>query len=113
MDDNKLYVVETPFVGLPKLTIWDLAEERPMGYMVKYQGYNKVLHKSTAGRRYFLTREKVVRFLADEYRSVKEEARRVILRMDRIHDLSDEDLLQFAKGKEEVVDRVEAAAKEG
>jgi hypothetical protein len=100
--DQKLYVIETPLVGLPKLVVWDLIEEREKCYLVRFRGHSKTLMKDKLGRIYLLSEEKAVEVLTEGYRVHKRIAE---LLSDRLHIVltsGKETVLGFARGFREV-----------
>jgi hypothetical protein len=100
--DQKLYVIETPLVGLPKLVVWDLIEEREKCYLVRFRGHQKTLMKKAAGRVYLLSKERAVEALRDSYEVHRRWAEVEADRLTVVLASDEETILGFAKGLDSV-----------
>lgn len=95
--NGRLYTVDLGDTSMPRLTIWDLTEERDTCYLVLVWGAVKVLKREKAGRQFFTDQGKAVQFLRRCYREELKEAKRQQYRMEHVLARNDDFVMGYAR----------------
>jgi hypothetical protein len=104
---DNLYIVETNLFCPPKLQIWLLLKETERSYLVKLRGGTKRFAKGS-GRKFFRSAPEASAYLRawhdGEYRRLTREGARAAY----LKTADEQTLLDYARGLDAAVDRVEA-----
>lgn len=107
-----LYVITDYGNGFPHLKRWKIIEERPKCWIVDLRGTRKVLMKKVTGIHYFTDPDKVATYLRKHMERTRDEAVRSVIRMEAIDALGDVHVLEYAEGRDFIVDAVERSVRE-